>query len=189
MSVKTAIQNRRSIRRYAQTPVPAETMLELVELGRLYASAGNAQPVGFAVVCQKEHTDSVFESLNWAMYLKEFTIAPDQRPPAYILLLSRSGKEAAFDAGGAAATIMLAAKEQGLDTCCLGIARPEPLRTGLGLEEPWHPVYAIAVGYGAQTSKIVPMKDSVRYWMDEKENLVVPKKELCEVLVYADVSL
>ena len=187
MDVETAARERRSIRRYQQTPVPVQTLYDLADVGRLYASVANLQPIGFAVVSQKANTDAVFESLNWAMYLKDFRIEPEHRPPAYLLLLTEGRKDAAFDAGGAAATVMLAAKARGLDTCCLGIARSESLRDHLGLTEPWVPAYAIAVGFGAQKSRAVPFEGTVQYWLDENGDFCVPKKSLNDVLIFADV--
>lgn len=191
MDVETAERSRRSIRRYLQTPVPKETLYKLSDVGRLYASAGNLQPVGFAIVQKKERRDAVFESLNWAMYLKDFEVEPQFRPPSYLLLLSE-GKHAAgfaFDAGGAAANIMLAATACGLSTCCLGIARPEPLRQKLALPEPWQPVYAIAVGYGAHKSTVVPFEGSVEYRQNENGDFRVPKKSLSDVLIFTDTCL
>lgn len=122
MDVEVAERKRRSIRLYAKTPVPAQTLYALTDVGRLYASAGNLQPVGFAIVQKEEHRDAVFESVNWAMYLEDFEVGPPFRPPSYLLLLAEGHSTAsfAFDAGGAAANIMLAATAHGLSTCCLG---------------------------------------------------------------------
>ena len=190
MDVEAAERSRRSIRRYLQTPVPEETLHALADVGRLYASAGNLQPVGFAIVQKKAHTDAVFESLNWAMYLKDFVVEPQFRPPSYLLLLSegKPGAGFAFDAGGAAANVMLAATARGLSTCCLGIARPEPLRQKLALPGSWQPVYAIAVGCGAHQSTVVPFDGSVQYRQDENGDFYVPKKSIHDVLVFTDVQ-
>lgn len=188
MDVEMAERKRRSIRLYAKTPVPAQTLYALTDVGRLYASAGNLQPVGFAIVQKEEHRDAVFESVNWAMYLEDFEVGPPFRPPSYLLLLAEGHSTAsfAFDAGGAAANIMLAATAHGLSTCCLGIARPEPLRKKLALPEPWRPAYAIAVGYGAHKSTVVPFNGSVKYRQDENSDFYVPKKSLKDVLIFTD---
>jgi nitroreductase len=50
MDVKTAIQTRRSVRKYKGTPVPKELVLELLAAANLAPSATNRQPWEFVVV-------------------------------------------------------------------------------------------------------------------------------------------
>lgn len=49
MEVKEAIKSRRSVRRYKDTPVPQETILELLGAANLAPSATNRQPLEFVV--------------------------------------------------------------------------------------------------------------------------------------------
>jgi nitroreductase len=50
MDIKTAIHTRRSVRKYKNTPVPRELVLELLEAANLAPSATNRQPWEFVVV-------------------------------------------------------------------------------------------------------------------------------------------
>ena len=130
MDVLTAARRRRSIRLFDGRKVPAGTLRTLVDAARLYASGGNRQPLAFAAVTEEKNCATVFASLNWAMYLKDFQIPEGARPPAYVLLLDGLGSGGcAFDAGAAATTLMLGAQDLGLESCCLQIARPKEQET------------------------------------------------------------
>lgn len=187
MNASDSILKRRSIRKFHNTPVSREVLEKLVSLGRLYASAANAQPVRFAIVSKKENCDAVFEKLNWAMFLPDFKIEEKNRPAAYILLLSEKEKSAfyEFDAGAAATNIMLAAEEEGLSSCCLKIPRQEEIKKALGLDK-YVPVYAIALGEGAIQSSICPREGSQKYSVDPQGNFTVPKFRTEEVLIWSD---
>lgn len=187
MEVSEAIRSRRSIRLYQDKPVPEDILLELADLARLYPSAANQQPLRCAVVSRQPMVDRVFDCLNWAMFLPEFRIAPEQRPMAYVLLLANR-KGCQFDAGAAAMAVMLAAQAKGLNSCVLGPARPEQLLEALGLEKDLIPMAAIALGYGAHTSTAVPVNGTLQYSMDENGDFYVPKYSLEETLIFSDLT-
>jgi nitroreductase len=50
MDLFDAIHDRKSIRRYKQTPVPDEDIKRIIDAGRLAPSASNAQPWSFTVI-------------------------------------------------------------------------------------------------------------------------------------------
>jgi len=54
MDVFDAIQERRSIRAYQDTPVPREKLEKILEAARLAPSAGNVEPWHFIVVTDGE---------------------------------------------------------------------------------------------------------------------------------------
>lgn len=182
MNVIEAIEGRRSIRRFQNKSVPADVLLKLADLARLYASGGNQQPIRTGIVSQQPRLDGVFASLNWAMYLPDFEILPSQRPQAYLILFAKNS--CPFDCGAAAATVLLACREFGLSACPLGIARPAQLLQALELDETWKPQLAIALGYAAQESSTVPMTDTAAYSQDENGNMHVPKRSLEETLLF-----
>lgn len=188
MEVSQAILHRRSIRTFLPDPVPAKVLFHLVELSRLYASGANLQPVRYAVVTSAALRQSIFSQLKWAAYLPEFSPAPEQQPPAYILLLRdcNVSRECRFELGAAATNLMLAAQEQGLSTCCLGSFSPAQLTKLLGLAPQYVPELILAVGYGAGQSHAVPMDQSVQYRLDRHGELLVPKLATDRVIVYSD---
>lgn len=190
MYVDQAVLTRRSVRRYLQKPVPPAFLTRLVELGRLYASGGNLQPVRFALIAGPDLRRQIFDQIHWAMYLPEFEVSSAEQPGAYILLL-RDGsisKSCDFDIGAAATTIMLSARQYGLDSCCLASFSAANLQKLLQLEESLVPEMLIALGYGAQTNQTEPYDNTQRYRLDAQGNFIVPKYTAKEVLLFSDIE-
>lgn len=189
MDVLTAIRQRRSIRKFWNIPVEPQLLTNLVDLARLHTSAANRQPIRYAII-GGEKRNAVFSCLHWAAYLRDFEILPEQRPAAYILLLTEApaGKFAAFEAGAAATNMMLAAQEFGLSSCCLGIADRTALQLSLRIPYSTEVIAAIAIGYGAHSSRTVPYQGSVRYTVDENGDFLVPKLTVNDVIIYSDLD-
>lgn len=189
MQVQDAIVSRRSIRRFLPKEIAPGALEQLVQLGRLYASGGNRQPLRFAILAEKEARQQLFATLKWAMYLPEFEIRPEQQPTGYIILLrdSHVSKACGFDLGAAATTVMLAAREQGLDTCCLASFSAEKVRALLGLSEELVPELVIALGYADQESRAVDMAEDYRYFETPDGALNVPKLTIENALIYSDI--
>jgi len=188
MDVISAIRNRRSIRRFDSRPIPDEVLKTLADVARLYASGGNMQPMKTAVISRKEGVDTVFSSLNWAMYVPGFQIREDQRPMAYLVLIGDKNIRTPyqFDLGAMATTVMLAAQEYGIASCCLAIARKKIVREMLALPENLEPEVVIALGYPGQESREVPFADTQKYVELPNGNMEVPKRTVQETVIYAD---
>jgi nitroreductase len=183
MDVKTAICNRRSIRRFQNIPVAESVLTNLVDLSRMYASGANLQPIRYLAVAKPDYLDRVFETLRWAAYLPGFEIREDQRPMAYVILTAdgRVKKNCQFDLGAAATTLMLAAEGEGLGSCCLGSFESKKLVSLFELSEWEEPLLVIALGYPDQKSRAVALKDSVKYFEDDDGCLCVPKRMLEDI--------
>lgn len=188
MNILEAIESRRSIRRFSQKPVSGEILKKLVEVSRLYASGRNFQPIRFAVVAKKENMEQVFPLLKWAGYLPGFTITEDQRPTAYVVLCAQEPAACQFDVGAASTSVMLAAREFGLQSCCLMSFQPQPLRGILALPEELKPAMVIALGYPAQQSRPVPQETDCKYFETPDGVLNVPKLSPEQVTVYTDAE-
>ena len=187
MDTVNAILQRRSVREFLPDTVPGELLYRLVEHSRLYASGGNLQPVRFAIVSKEPVRSEIFGCLRWAMYLPDYRVSSP--PPAYIILLRDDSvsKSCQFDIGAAATTLMLLAKSEGLDTCCLKSFSGDVLKRALSSDDALVPELVIAVGYTKQENSITPYIDSPKYALDEKENFVVPKRSTEDVLIYTDL--
>ena len=188
MNVLEAIESRRSIRRFTQTPVSAEILEKIIDVSRLYASGRNLQPIRFGVVAKKENTDKLFPLLKWAGYLPDFTITEAQRPTAYVVLCAEEPAGCMFDIGAASTSIMLAAKEFGLDSCCLMSFQAQPLRQILNLSENLKPAMVIALGYPGQQSRAVPFTEDCKYFETPDGVLNVPKYATSQLLIYSDTE-
>ena len=187
MNVIEAIESRRSIRRFTQQPISREILEKLVEVSRLYASGRNFQPIRFGIVSQKENTDKLFPLLKWAGYLPDFTITQEQRPTAYIVLCAEKPTTCQFDVGAASTSIMLAAREYGLQTCCLMSFQAEPLRQLLDLRSDLQPAMVIALGYPAQESRAVSQEGDCKYFETPDGVLNVPKLSAQSVQCFSDL--
>lgn len=189
MDTYEAIIRRRSIRKFTQEPLDPADLIEIVDSARLYPSAINLQPIRFALMTEKEHCDSVFEALRWAGKIKDYKISEQERPTAYILLLSEENRSAFFDfdAGAAANAIMLLAESRNIQSCCLKIAHPEQISSVFDFQD-FIPVYAIALGHGAIKSKAIEKIDSLDYYLDHNDDFCVPKRSLDEALIYSDIK-
>lgn len=185
VDVKTAILHRRSIRRFSPEPVDSSLLIELVSLARLYASGGNLQPVRFSIQSSPSYLNQLFQLLHWAAYLPDFHISVEEQPPAYIILLrdTKISHACPFEIGAAATTLMLAAQEHGLATCCIGNFSAKSLSALLSIPAEYVPELVIAIGYPAQASATEDLTDSVRYAEDNHGNMLVPKYRLEDILI------
>lgn len=184
MKVRDAIMNRRSIRKFTQTPVNYEDLTDLVLCATMAAYPANRQPLKFAIITEK--LDEVFACTKWAGYLSDGTPKEGERPTAYIAILGDTSikKEFQVETGAAGMTLLLAAEEKGLSACWLGALNREELSKILNLPEDIRMLDLIALGYGAQKSVAEPVRDgNIKYYLDEEGTLHVPKRTLDETLI------
>lgn len=95
----------------------------------------------------------------------------------------------AFEAGAAASILMLAAKAYSISSCCLGISDETNIQHILNAPQQYEPIVVIALGYGAQESRIVPLQESNRYYRDGNGTLNVPKINIDDVIIYSDIKI
>lgn len=93
-----------------------------------------------------------------------------------------------FDLGAMATSVMLAAMEFGLSSCCLSIARKGIIREFLQLPENLEPEVVIALGYADQQSGEVPFTVDQKYMELENGDMQVPKRSLAQTLLYSDLN-
>ena len=190
MNVLEMIKNRRSVRRFKNIPIENEILLSLIEHARLSVSGMNKQPIHYAVIAGKKR-DEIFSCFKFASYIKDYKIAPDERPQAFIVLYAKNASDfsAAFEAGAVTSTMLLAAMEYGISGCPLGIADKEKLKSLIPMSSEYTPVTAVALGYAAHGGKAVSYNGDFKYRIDENGNFLVPKKETNEFICYSDTIL
>jgi nitroreductase len=187
--IKDLITQNRSYRRFQQeVPVKRETLRELVELGRLSASAANLQPLKYILSNQPEKNAQIFSCLRWAGYLKDWRGPTEgEKPSAYIIIVGdhRISKGFLCDHGVAAQSILLGAVERGLGGCIIAAVQ----RTKLGklLEIPDYFEILLVLALGKPKEKVVletvgPDGD-IKYWRDKNQVHHVPKRKLDDIIV------
>lgn len=183
------IRRNRSFRRFHQDrAVSRETLLRLVDLARLSASAANLQPLKFVLSHNLERNARIFSCLAWAGYLKDWPGPMEgERPSAYIVILGDKDITAnvGCDHGIAAQSILLGAREMGLGGCMLGSIRREQLRTLLKLPERYEILLAIALGEPQEEVVLTEVgpAGSIKYWRDEAGVHYVPKRRLEDIII------
>lgn len=166
-----AIEARRSIRVYKDTPVEREKLKTIAECGVKAPSARNLQEWEVRIVDSKEWIDACT-----ATYLKaiegtdkaSYMLTPGfknifRNATAVIFVAAPEGLFSGVNVGMLGENMMLAATELGLGTCCLGSVQmtfAEPAMkeylSSLGFSEGYKLSYALAVGYPDESPEAKP---------------------------------
>ncbi|MEW6573349.1 MAG: nitroreductase family protein [Bacillota bacterium] len=186
--LKDLIINNRSCRRFYQDiKVDLETLRELVNLARLSPSARNLQPLKYILSTGAEKNELIFSCLAWAGYIKDWSVPESERPAAYILMLGdkKIASSFAYDAGIAAQSILLGAREKGLAGCILGSVQKEKIRGLLKIPEQYEVLLVIALGKPKEKAVLeeVGPDGDIKYWRDAEGIHHVPKRRLDELIV------
>lgn len=174
------IFERRSVRKYKDTPLTPADIEFLIDAGRMAPSAMNKQPLKFYVLSHKADISSfskeimsgglkgiremkVKDALKMTLGLFHFSAIKDmlfqrdhvfyEAPAVIIITTPKEDEWATLDAGMCAQNIMLAAKSMGFDSCPVGFGR-YIMQTKdyhlLSIPDSEKVELAISVGYGAQ---------------------------------------
>jgi nitroreductase len=154
--VLKAIQTRRSVRRYTDTPVSREQIETILEAGRFAPSGKNTQPWRFMVV-ESEAKRSELATLFPQQGLVAAT------PVTLAVLLDR---EAGYDELKDVQGIGAAIENLGLGACWMGKARDEEIERFLGAREGEELMAIIPIGHPAEVSTPTsrrPLADIARF--------------------------
>jgi nitroreductase len=182
------LKNRSYRRFYQDSAVSGEVLRELVDLARLTGSAGNKQPLKYIISSDPSTNASIFSTLAWAGYLKDWP-GPEEgeRPSAYIVMLGDTAISNSynFDNGIAAQTILLGAVEKGLGGCMILSIRKEQLRELLNIPAQFEILLVIALGKPRETVILedIGADGDVKYWRDNDGKHHVPKRLLKDVIL------
>jgi nitroreductase len=173
-----AIHNRRSIRKYKDQPVDEETILKIIDCGRLAPSDSNTQPWTFIVVRSEEMRTKVAHvshKQDWMLGAPVFLICvADIR-----VTTTETGpmeineetpgigpKQIILDTAIAGQNMVIAAESLGLGTCWVSWYIQEEIRPVLGIPNDKYVVAVITLGYPDQTPKQRPrrsLEEVIRY--------------------------
>jgi len=140
MDVVTAIQRRRSIRKYKNAELPKELLMEILEVARLAPSGANRQPWQLVVVTEAEKRKALVPICKDQKFVGECSafIAGIDDP---------TQKWARVDVAIAMEHIALAAVSRGLGTCWIGAFDQEKLQAALGVPKGLVVTVGITLGY------------------------------------------
>ncbi|MBC2717451.1 MAG: nitroreductase family protein [Desulfobacteraceae bacterium] len=184
------VKKTRSYRRFNENrKITMASLKQLVDLGRLSASAANRQPLKYILSCDPATNDKIFPCIGWAAYLKDWK-GPEkgERPAAYIIMLGDTTISSEFwcDHGISGQSILLGATEMGLGGCFIGAINKDKLCETLNLSPELKIMLIIALGEPAEEVVIESTADTngnIRYWRDENGTHHVPKRPLDEIII------
>ena len=157
-----------------------------MDIARNTPSAANRQPLQYRLVCDDETNSRVYDCLGWAGYYKDWDgPVAEERPSAYIIMVTPQDVNPQWDEGIAGQTILLAAAEQGLGGCFIGNIRKEKLAAVLNLPEGYKVDLCIALGYPKEEVVLedIAGDGDIHYYRDDNQVQHVPKKKLDDILI------
>jgi nitroreductase len=143
------LKKRRSIRAYTEQPVAREVLEDIVDFGRLAATAMNDQPWEFVIVTDKAILRRLPEMTGHAQFIA--TAA------ACILVISKPTGHYLEDGSAASEHILLAAHAHGLGACWVAgekEAYADAIRQLAGAPEGYRLICLIPVGYPAESPEM-----------------------------------
>ena len=140
MELMEVIRNRRAVRDFSNQPVSQSKVEDLIHAAVLAPSAMNRQPWAFAVSTDRAFIESMaaqardfllkhFPASGPEVELRSMIENPDfvlfYHAPALILIFATSdSSQDAEDCCLAAQNLLLAARDKGIGSCWIGLARP-----------------------------------------------------------------
>jgi nitroreductase len=109
MDALEALKTRRSVRKYADKPIPKNILEEIVDCARLAATAINIQPWEFVVVTDKAKLKEIAEATDHGRFIAD--------AGACVVILSKETKYYLEDCSAATQNVLVAARALGLGSC------------------------------------------------------------------------
>jgi len=103
------LKTRRSVRAFRSDPVPREIIEDVIDCGRLAATAINIQPWEFVVVTEPEMLRRIAETTDYGKFIADV--------PVCVVVLCQDTKYYLEDGSAATENILLAARAHGLGSC------------------------------------------------------------------------
>lgn len=158
MDIFTAIQERRSIRKYQSTPIEEEKLTKVLEAARLAPSAANGQNWKFIVVKDETTRNKIAEAAGGQSFVAEapVVIVACGTEPSQVMLCGQY--RYSVDLSIAVTHILLEAYELGLGTCWLGKFEEDKVKELLNIPEGVRVVAVTPLGYPAENPTPRPRK-------------------------------
>ena len=145
-----ALKTRRSIRAYTGEPVSREVIEDIIDCGRLAATAINIQPWEFVAVTEKEMLRAIAAATDYGSFIAEAAVC--------VVVLCKDTKYYLEDGCNASQNILVAARAHGLGACWVaGDKKPyaEKVRRMVGVPEAYKLISLLSIGHPAEE----PQKD------------------------------
>jgi nitroreductase len=145
MQTWDAITSRRNVRSFADRPIPAEDLDQILEAGRRSPSSQNWQPWDFILVTDREQLRELAKVWRGAYHVATSAATIAVIGPA----ADNEFHRAQFDLGQATMAMTLAAADLGIGSSHAGVADIRLARELLGFPEDRGWAFLISLGYPA----------------------------------------
>lgn len=145
MDAIECLKTRRSVRKYQDRPVPKQVIEDIVDCGRMAATAINIQPWHFVVVQEAAMRCAIAETTDYGKFISG--------APVCICVFCLDTKYYLEDGSAAAQNILNAANAHGLGSCWVAGDKKsyaEKLGEMLGLPADYKLICLIPLGYPAE---------------------------------------
>lgn len=161
MDALTVIKTRRSVRAFADKPVPREVLEDIVDCGRLAATARNEQPWEFIVVTDPAKRATIANLADYGKFIAQAS--------ACVVVVCKDGTYFLEDGAAASQNILLGAWAYGVGSCWVaGDKKAYAVEAAkfLGVPEGYRVISLIALGYPAAPSAAKPKRSlgEVIHW-------------------------
>ena len=160
MDAIEALKSRRSVRVFKPDPIPEAIIEEIIECGRMAASAINIQPWTFVVVTSEDMRHRIAYATDYGAFIKT--------APVCVAVLCRDTKYYLEDGCAATQNLLVAASALGLGACWVAGDKKDyaPVICDiLGAPRGYRLVSLVAMGIPAETPETVkkPLSE-VLHW-------------------------
>ncbi len=187
MDFNDLIKNRRTIRRFKQTPIPHNILIEMIDAARRAPSAANLQPLQYIIITDESLRNRIFPFIKWAGYITPaWSPSPEERPTAYIAILVMNQKNQYYqrDIGLASAHIIFSAENHNIGSCILCNINIQQISKIVDIPDNVLLDSLIALGYKNETSILEDNDTTVQYYRDDEKIHHVPKRTLRSIIHY-----
>jgi nitroreductase len=142
------VKSKRSVREFADTPLPQAVIRQILDAGRLAGSAKNMQPWHFVAIERRETLAALSQCGTFAGHLAGASLGVALVTADLFLRMT-----VPFDLGRAAQNMMLTAWAEGIGSEMATIYRPDRAREILGVPDGFSIPWCISFGYPAQAEQ------------------------------------
>lgn len=159
MDIAEVIKNRRSIRKYKDTPVEEEKIRQILESGRLAPSANNSQPWHYILVQDEKNREKLYQIAHQQKFILEAPLSiivtadigrrikgrevGDPFAPENMVHLLKVVR----DSGITIEHMVLQAHALGLGTCWVGMFEQDEIKKAFSIPPHHYVASFITVGY------------------------------------------
>jgi len=154
MDAIEVLKTRRSVREFRSEPVPRKIIEDIIDCGRLAATANNLQPWEFVVATEREMLRRLAEITDYGKFIAQ--------AGACVVVLCKETKYYLEDGSAATENILLAARAHGLGACWVAGDKKQyaaSVCSLVGAPRGYKLVSLIPIGYPVETPE--PIKRPV----------------------------